>query len=177
MLKLIEADERYLDQYKEAHLLSLEKIKEGLIKKHDLMFEDPDRTDVVRKMKEQRDRTKLRPGRVPSYDYFAVDGDKLVGVIHIRTELTPSLLLYGGHIGYGINPKYWRQGYGTRLLKLGLEKAPGLIKEERVLITCDDDNVASSRVIEKNGGVLENKVFNTDGAETFLTRRYRIKIR
>jgi hypothetical protein len=39
---------------------------------------------------------------------------------------------------------------------------------ERVLITCDDANVASARTIERNGGVLE------DLRDTWLgrTRRY-----
>lgn len=175
MLKLIEADEKYLVEYKEAYLLSLEKINEGLIKKHDLMFMNCDEIDVIQRMKDNRDKNKLKPTYVPSYDYFAVDDDKFIGVIHIRSSLTPALLNYGGHIGYGVNPKYWKQGYGTQILKLGLEKAKELIQEENVLITCDDDNVGSYRIIEKNGGVLENKVMNEDCGEQFLTRRYWIK--
>ena len=175
MLKLIEAEEKYLGQYKEAYMLSLEKIREGLIKKHNLMFMNPDDVNIIQSMKDNRDKTKLKPTYVPSYDYFAIDDDKFIGVIHIRNELTPSLLNYGGHIGYGINPKYWQQGYGTQLLKLGLEKTKELIKEDNVLITCDDDNIGSYKIIEKNGGVLENKVINTDEDETFLTRRYWIK--
>ena len=43
-------------------------------------------------------------------------------------------------------------------------------------MTCDDDNIGSSKVIENNGGILENKVENEDGDETFLTRRYWINI-
>ena len=172
MLRLIEPDEKYLPEYKEAYVLSLEKINEGLIKKHDLMFMNPEEVNIVQRMKDNRDKTKLKPTYVPSYDYFAVDGEKLIGVIHIRISLTPALLNYGGHIGYGINPKYWRQGYGTQLLKLGLEKAKDLILDNRILITCDDDNIGSFKIIEKNGGVLENKVINTDEDETFLTRRY-----
>ena len=175
MLKLIEASEKYLDQYREAYNLAILKINEGLIKKHDLMFMNPDEVDVIERMRDNRDKTKLKPTYVPSYDYFAVDDDKLIGVIHIRIELTPSLLNYGGHIGYGINPKYWRQGYGKELLKLGLEKGKYLIKEDNILITCDDDNIGSYKIIEANGGILENKVMNEDSGETFLTRRYWIK--
>ena len=175
MLKIIEAEEKYIPEYKEAYLLSLEKAKEGLIKKHDLMFMNHDSINVIQRMMDNRDKTKLKPTYVPSYDYFAVDDDKFIGVIHIRVSLTPSLLNYGGHIGYGINPKYWQQGYGTELLRLGLEKAKDLIQDDKILITCDDDNTGSFKIIEKNGGVLENKVINTDEDETFLTRRYWIK--
>ena len=172
MLRLIEADEKYLPEYKEAYLLSIEKMNEGIIKKHNLIFMNPDEVNVVEKIKNNRDKSKLKSTYVPSYDYFAVDDDKFIGEIHIRISITPALLKCGGHIGYGINPKYWRQGYGTDLLKLGLEKAEELIIDKKILITCDDDNIGSFKIIEKNGGVLENKVINTIGDETFLTRRY-----
>ena len=33
---------------------------------------------------------------------------------------------------------------------------------ERVLLTCDDDNIGSIRTIEKNGGVLENVLTGPD---------------
>ena len=175
MLKLINADEKYLDEYKEAYELTIEKINNGTIKKHNLMFMNPTEEDIIQKMMDNRDQTKLPPTYVPSYDFFAVDEEKFIGVIHIRVSLTDSLLNYGGHIGYGINPKYWKQGYGKEILRLGLAKAKELVKEENILITCDDDNIGSYKIIESNGGVLENKVENTDGDEKFITRRYWIK--
>ena len=177
MLKLIDAEERYLKGYQEAYNLSLEEIKKGNIKKHDLMFYNPQKVDVIQRFRDNRDRSKLKPEYVPSYDYFAVDDDKFIGRINIRIELTPALLNYGGNIGYGINPKYWQKGYGTLLLKLGLEKAKELGLKDKVLLTCDDDNVGSYKIIEKNGGILENKIANTEGNETFLTRRYWINIK
>ena len=172
MLKIIEADEKYLEQYKEAYLESLKQIELGNIKKHDMMFLNPDEKDVVQTFRDNRDQSKLPSYYVPSYDFFAVDDDKFIGVIHIRIRLTDKLLKYGGHIGYGVNPKYWRQGYGTQILKLGLEQYKNLIEEDNVLITCDDDNIGSYKIIEYNGGKLENKVENEDCGEKFLTRRY-----
>ena len=175
MLKLTEAEEKFLDQYKEAYLLSVKKVHEGLIKKHDMMFNNPDEYDIIQKFKDSRDQSKLPSHYVPSYDYFAVDEDKFIGVIHIRIRLTENLLRYGGHIGYAINPKYWNMGYGKQLLKLGLEQYKNIIEEDNILITCDDDNIGSYRIIESNGGILENKVENEDCGEKFLTRRYWIK--
>jgi predicted acetyltransferase len=175
MLKLIEADEKYLDQYKEAYLLSLEKIKEGLMRKHDLMFMNPDEKDIIQEFIDAKDQSKLPSYYVPSYDYFAVDEDKFIGVIHIRIRLTDNLLRFGGHIGYGTNPKYWRLGYGKELLKLALEEHKDLIEEDKIIITCDDDNIGSYKIIEANGGVLENKVFNEEEDGKFLTRRYWIR--
>lgn len=172
MLKFIDADKKYLDQYREAYIESLKQIKLGNMKKHDLMFENPDEVDIVQKCKDNRDESKLPSNYVPSYDYFIVEEDKLIGLIHIRVRLTENLLKFGGHIGYGTNPKYWNMGYGKKILKIALEKYKDLIEEDKILITCDDDNIASAKIIESNGGVLENKIINRDGKEEFLTRRY-----
>lgn len=177
MLQLIEGDSKYLEGYKEAYLLSLKAVKDGMIQRHNLMFVNPDERDIIKEMNDSKDISKLKPGYVPAYEYFIVDDDKFIGRLSIRSSLTPRLLQYGGHIGYGINPKYWKMGYGTGALKLGLEKAKELVQEEKVLITCDDDNIGSAKIIERNGGILENKVTNTDQGDTFLTRRYWIKIK
>ena len=123
-------------------------------------------------MIDNRDQSKLPAHFVPSYDYFAVDDDKLIGIVHIRIRLTEMLIRFGGHIGYAVNPTYWGKGYGTKILKLVLETYKDLIEEDRILITCDDDNVGSYKIIEANGGVLENKVENEADGEIFLTRRY-----
>lgn len=177
MLKLIEANEKYLDQYKEAYLMSLQKIANGEMKKHNMMFLNPDEKDIIQTFIDNRDQSKLPSYYVPSYDYFLVDDDKFIGVIHIRIRLTENLLKYGGNIGYGINPKYWQMGYGTKLLNLGLIKAKELINQEKVLVTCDDDNIGSYKIIEANDGILENKIENEDEDGKFLTRRYWIKLK
>jgi predicted acetyltransferase len=59
------------------------------------------------------------------------------------------------------------------MLRLTLEKAKDM-GIRRVLVTCDDDNPASARVIEKNGGTLAN-VVKTEYAE-FPVRRYWITL-
>ena len=175
MLKLIEFDNKYIDQYKEAYLLALKEVELGHIHKHDLMFLNPDEVDVVQKAKDSLDEKKLKPGYVKSYKFMAIDNDKLIGIISIREHLTDKLLTFAGHIGYAINPKYWGLGYGKEMLKLALEEHKDLIEEDKILITCDDDNIGSYKIIEANGGILENKVENEEDGEIFLTRRYWIK--
>ena len=172
MLRLVDADRKYLEEYREAYEQSIKKVQKGEMKRHNLMFLNPDELDIVEHYHDNRDITKLPTGYVPSYDYFLVDGNNFIGIIHIRTNLTKHLLQYGGHIGYGIHPKYWKQGYGTKLLRMGLDKGKELIEEEDILLTCDDDNIGSSKIIEANGGILENKVWNEDKGEKFLTKRY-----
>ncbi|MCR3905484.1 MAG: GNAT family N-acetyltransferase [Tenericutes bacterium] len=101
--------------------------------------------------------------RVPASTYMLVDEfNEIYGFINIRHRLNEDLLLYNGNVGYGVKPTKRHQGYGKLMLKLGLEKAKelGLTK---VLITCNEENIASRKTIEANHGVLENKVYKTDG--------------
>lgn len=110
----------------------------------------------------------LQPGHVPATFLVAdVDG-VIVGRVSIRHELNDFLAHEGGHIGYGVLPEHRRRGYATEMLRhaLILAREMGI---GRVLVTCDDDNVASARVIERCGGVLENVVDATDGV---AKRRY-----
>lgn len=103
--------------------------------------------------------------QVPETIYWLVEGDEFVGRLELRHELNDHLMKVGGHIGYSIRPDRRKNGYGTTILRLGLEKAceNGM---ERVLLTCDPDNVASRKIIEKNGGRFENRVDLTrDGIE------------
>ena len=86
--------------------------------------------------------------------WVAVDG-RLVGFLSVRHELNDYLLELGGHIGYAIRPLERGQGYATAATALALEECRRL-GIDRVLITCDDTNVASAAVIERNGGVLED---------------------
>ena len=97
----------------------------------------------------------LPPDRVRNTVLWWVDGDEVLGRISIRHDLTPHLFEIGGHIGYMIAPHVRRRGHATALLRdaLPVAAAHGIT---RALITCDDDNVASAKVIEANGGLLDD---------------------
>jgi len=100
----------------------------------------------------------LPAGHVPGTTYWLVRGGRdIVATSNLRHRLTPHLEYEGGYIGYGVRPSERRKGYGTAVCRLTLEKARAM-GMKRVLITCDTDNLASARIIEKNGGVLENRV-------------------
>jgi predicted acetyltransferase len=102
-------------------------------------------------------------GWVPHSTFWLVnEHNQILGVTNIRHSLNDSLKLLGGHIGSGITPSQRRKGYGDEILKLSLQKAKELAIDI-VLITCNKDNIASSRTIIKNGGKLwkEHVVNNT----------------
>ncbi len=92
--------------------------------------------------------------RLPSR-LFWIFGREFCGSINLRfvpgTEDLPPTC--SGHIGYSIVPWKQRRGFATRALALVLPVAceVGL---RRVLVTCDDDNVGSRKVIQANGGVF-----------------------
>lgn len=94
---------------------------------------------------------------VPNTYLVAFVNGKAVGRVSIRHTLNDQLLQDGGHVGYGVVPSERRKGFAREILRLTLPIAKSL-GLERILLTCDDDNEGSSRVIEAHGGILENKV-------------------
>jgi predicted acetyltransferase len=112
----------------------------------------------------------LSSGHVPSTFLFAFDGSRIVGRVTIRHELNDFLLRTGGHVGYVVVPEFRRRGYATAMLRHALEYAHDRLGLARVLVTCYDDNVASIRTIERNGGVLEDVVSGSDSGRPL--RRY-----
>ncbi len=97
------------------------------------------------------------PGdQVPSTILFGFVEQRIVGRVSIRHHLNPRWVRSGGHIGYVVVPEFRRRGYATAMLLRSLELARDRFGLLHVLVTCDADNLASKRTIEKCGGVLED---------------------
>ena len=168
-MELIYPEEKYLDSYAEAYE---EDMATNPIELQMLLPPE----GVVERAEKERRGEDLPEGYVPATTLWLVDGDKFIGRVNIRHRLVPHLEQFGGHIGYMIRPTEQGKGYGRMQLAMALDWVRENLDLDRVLVTCDDDNIRSARVIEANGGVLENKVENFEFGRTVLTRRYWIEL-
>lgn len=116
----------------------------------------------------------LPEGSVHNDLYWIVDGEEVIGFLSFRHTLNEWLREAGGHIGYAVRASRRRQGYASAALALGLERARQ-IGLDKVLITCDEDNVASYRTIERAGGVLQDISDQSERGQGML-RRYWVQL-
>lgn len=98
----------------------------------------------------------LPEGYVPETTYWLIDGDEFIGRASIRHRLTEHLRQVAGLIGYDIRPSKRKRGHGVG----AAEGESDWTRQDTV--TCDATNVGSRKIIEKNGGVLENRVPNPE---------------
>lgn len=84
--------------------------------------------------------------------YFYIEENVIFGAANIRHELTEDYLKRGGHIGYGVVPSFRREGYVTKILLESLKVCQKL-GIQKVLVTCDEDNIGSAKVIQNAGGL------------------------
>lgn len=112
-------------------------------------------------------------------DYFWItEGGEVVGFLAFRRELNEWLSQYGGHIGYSVRPSRRRRGIARAALDLVLARARAQ-GYDRVMLTCDDENVGSFRTIEGAGGVLTGTVEGPDdmaAGPVDLVRQYWIRL-
>lgn len=135
-------------------------------------YEDPLRwVERVRRL----NRAETCPeGLVPSECYLALRlrDQRVVGMLDLRLSLDhPVLRSWGGHVGFSVRPCERGRGYAKEMLRQALARARQL-GMERLLVTCDENNVASERTILANGGVLEGTVPCGKG----LVKRYWIAL-
>jgi len=92
---------------------------------------------------------------VPAYKFRMqiVGQGAEIGNIDLRIGNTHNLVMYGGHIGYGVRPEHRGHHYAARAcrLLLPLARQHGLAT---LWITCNPDNYASRRTCELAGAKL-----------------------
>ncbi|HKR93646.1 GNAT family N-acetyltransferase [Novosphingobium sp.] len=134
---------------------------------------------VVLKFRKATEADPLR-GWVPAEHYDIVSGSEVVGTIQLRLGNTEYMRLYGGHIGYGIEPQHRGHGYAGAAIKelTSIARQHGF---HEIWITCRPDNIASWRTLEKAGATYEGTVNVPLDSDLYARgdlqmRRYRLTI-
>ena len=119
--------------------------------------------DWLEELKKRSSEATVPEGLVPSSTYLGVreKDNYIVGMIDIRHYLNEYLTQVGGNIGYSVRKTERNKGYAKQMLKLALEKCKEL-KMKKILITCDEDNIASEKVILSANAKFED-IRNIDG--------------
>ena len=166
-LKLILPNRKYVNAYLKAQKdFETEKSQATtsmINEKHErALHSSKDFPEYNKRLIKNRKGIDLKKGRVPNTFFWAIVGSKVVGFLDIRHYLNKNLSTIGGHIGYAVVPSERRKGCATEMLRLGLKQAWKL-GNKKALITCDEDNIGSRKVIEKNGGIFAGKHKNKEG--------------
>lgn len=153
MSELILPNTKYIESVKKAHE---EQFQHGEISKEvwdGILSDLSDPESYVRVILDKSNGIGLKLNQVPVTRYWLIDGDEYIGTLGLRKEITIEARNREGNIGYQIRPSKRGQGYGNVILKLGLQKAKefGL---ENIYINCSENNTASKKIIENNGGEL-----------------------
>jgi predicted acetyltransferase len=121
-------------------------------------------------------------GHVPTYQFKMthVGQNTEIGHINLRIGTTDHIVMYAGHIGYGVHPEYRGRRYAARAcrLLLPLARSHGL---KTLWITCNPENLASRRTCELAGAELVEIVELPPGNEMYRRGerkkcRYRIDL-
>lgn len=151
-LVLIRPAVRFEAEYA-AMVREFQRTDEGWFNNFPLAFSDF--PAFVKELEEEEQGIGLPPGVVPQQTYWLVNEQgRILGEIRLRPHLTEPFEQHNGHIGYNIRPAERGKGYATCQLALMLAVARQQALA-RVMLTIDNENPASVRVIEKNGGKLE----------------------
>lgn len=113
--------------------------------------------EIVRRFAAWSRGEELAEDWVPCTTLFLVERGEVLGVVNVRHALTDSLRRCGGRVGYAVRPSARGRGVATAMLEHALVVLAGL-GVGRALVTTDRDNPASSRVVEKCGGVFQDEI-------------------
>ncbi|GLR06578.1 acetyltransferase [Vibrio hyugaensis] len=110
----------------------------------------------------------LPEGWTPSATYFCIEDGVILGSIRVREGNNDYLEKVIGHIGYETAPDAQGKGIATTMLNWVKLK----VIQDTVIVTCDVNNIASRRVIEKAGGEFLNTFYSEQ--DQYEVRRYRL---
>lgn len=127
--------------------------------------------DWIKFCQDAKDEKTMHPMATPTTQlmYVRESDNRIIGMIQIRHSFNEVLEKYGGNIGYSIRPSERRKGYATSMLADCLEKCK-VFGMEKVLLTCEENNIASEKTIINNNGIYESNIYWPERGE--MLKRY-----
>jgi len=107
----------------------------------------------VQQLHDKAEGKNLKEGHIPDKEFWIIDSDGFAGRIILGLAFYPDPDRVGNHVGYAVRPSRRGKGYATKALRLLLDEARKL-NIKKLMPICDAANIASRKVIERNGGVL-----------------------
>jgi predicted acetyltransferase len=130
--------------------------------------------DMLARLRDDARGLNLAEGRVPHSMFYGFVGGAIVGRVSVRHQLNERLLRRDGHLGYAVAPRFRQKGYATEMVRQALQYCREGLGLSELLLTCNDNNESSWRVIEKAGGKFERKFYDDQAGE--WVRRYWLKL-
>lgn len=119
-------------------------------------------------------------GWAPAEFYDIMANGEVVGSIQLRLGNTDYMRLYGGHVGYKVEPEHRGHGYASEALTTlrPIARQHGF---EEIWITVQPDNSASCRTLDKAGASFEGTLAVPPDSDLFARgdlhmRRYRLPV-
>jgi predicted acetyltransferase len=134
---------------------------------------EQDFESYLQKLEDMKHGLNLESNQASGTEFWILHEGQVAGRLKVNDELKDWMKIRGGHIGYGIAASFRNLGLATTALSEALQFAKDKGMKE-ILMTCDDDNLGSIRVIEKNGGIFKDKVL-AEGRDIY-TRRFTINL-
>ena len=170
-MELIKPQQKYLQSYYEACLETWGHVHDNYIL-HNPAEYDEWKTHIFEDYENSEKGVGLPEGFVSSVIFWAVEGDKYIGTVNIRPELSGRLKEYGGHIGIVIRRSCRKMGYGANFVKMAVEKVFQMGIGE-ILLTCEDTNIGSKKIVEKlSPEKTEKAIVLLNGKPTPVLRYY-----
>ncbi len=155
-MELVRPNIKYKDSFYEAaeELVGFKGSTEGHLTIDELTSEEVFFDHVKRKLDFEHN-PNLPEGYVNETTFWIIEDGEYAGRISVRHKLTPKLETYGGHIGYIVRPKFRKRGLATKALTDILKYTKNDLGITKVLLTTDEDNIGSQKVITSNGGIRD----------------------
>jgi len=113
----------------------------------------------------------LPEGWPPISTYFYIQYDEIIGSIRVRHGDNEYIENVVGHIGYETLPETRGKGIASAMLTWVIKN----IINDRTIVTCVSNNIASKAVIEKCGGEYLNTLYSEE--ESLYIARYQLTVR